>query len=339
YSSLSLFLSLSPFLHRGLCCSSSSSFKTLPSFPVADPFTVLSPSVFLFHIMRIRKNASHMSGPAAAAAMPPETTAHVICQLNQSPWDLIPSSSSYYSAAAAHPDSFPSPSYFLLNRQFQAGEGSNITGNGSLDGSVGGGESVASMMEDDTDGGDQKAEDGEESTEADVFNYHDNVNGNNGAASRWTTRRGGRVVSASHGKTAANNTTSSGRRGGRAKAAKKGAAAAASMSSDPNEFYYYSGFGPLWGKRRGGHRAGAGGGDEANNNNISYASSGGTGPAAGPSRANSSSPPLAAFDFIDEDYDFDEEEEEDLDGAAGGDFISKKRMRKPVKARSLKSLM
>lgn len=113
-----------------------------------------------------------------------------------------------------------------------------------------------------------------------------------------------------------------------------------SNSKNPYEFYYYSGFGPLWGRKRGDRN-----GNEKRNEN-------GTGSivvddddddddkegndAETTPRSSSSQMGNEGFHYVDED-DGDDDDEDDDDGS-GGDS-GKKRMRKPVKARSLKSLM
>ncbi|KAJ6940398.1 hypothetical protein NC651_006517 [Populus alba x Populus x berolinensis] len=108
-----------------------------------------------------------------------------------------------------------------------------------------------------------------------------------------------------------------GARRGRAKSAKKGS----SSNSNPYEFYYYSGFGPLWGKRRGDR-------DAVNKNEDKDVDNGTIIDSMTPNTTPfSSSSPIEnnrQFDYV--------EEEEDEDSG-------KKRMRKPVKARSLKSFM
>ncbi|XP_044504256.1 uncharacterized protein LOC123224583 isoform X2 [Mangifera indica] len=102
-------------------------------------------------------------------------------------------------------------------------------------------------------------------------------------------------------------------RRGRARA-KKGS----SSSSNPYEFYYYSGFGPLWGKRRGVDKINEGkkfeDGDVEDMNKD---------------EKTPSSSQIEDFEFVDDEDDDDDE---------NGDS-RKKRIRKPVKARSLKSLM
>ncbi|XP_030548068.2 uncharacterized protein LOC115753558 isoform X2 [Rhodamnia argentea] len=127
------------------------------------------------------------------------------------------------------------------------------------------------------------------------------------------------------------SSASTGRRG-RPRGAKKNssssAAVAAAAAASSNQFYYYSGFGPSWGKRRSSGRAG----DQ---------------PRRPEGRAGGSPQPTPpriggeGIDYVDyhmDDDDEEVEEEEDDDDDDGGDS-GKKRMRKPVKARSLKSLM
>lgn len=80
---------------------------------------------------------------------------------------------------------------------------------------------------------------------------------------------------------------------------------------DPSGYYYYSGFGPLWGKRRGSASRGE------------------------PSNASSTAPSSSTGDNHDNELDFHDIDEDD---GVGGQGVGRKR-RKPVKARSLKSLM
>ncbi|KHN26945.1 hypothetical protein glysoja_031022 [Glycine soja] len=115
-------------------------------------------------------------------------------------------------------------------------------------------------------------------------------------------------------------------------------------SSNPYEFYYYSGFGPLWGKRRGDRNGGegsknssvgvenstmveskngVGGADDGINDNVASVE-------VGPSVSEMEHEGI--IDYVDDDEEEEGEEE-------GVDDSGKKRMRKPVKARSLKSLM
>ncbi|KAK6141493.1 hypothetical protein DH2020_024771 [Rehmannia glutinosa] len=95
-----------------------------------------------------------------------------------------------------------------------------------------------------------------------------------------------------------------------------------SSSSNPHEFYYYSGFGPRWGKKRG-----------ENKNNASSM----------PNNHDHEDEidPHTKFGFgdLDEDSDSTEYEEDDEDDDEEMRDNGKKRVRKPIKARSLKSLM
>lgn len=93
----------------------------------------------------------------------------------------------------------------------------------------------------------------------------------------------------------------------------------ASSSSNPYEFYYYAGFGPRWGKRRG----------ETRKNSINGSSMPKN---LGDAKVEDQQAPAASYiDFDFDEYE-DEDEEENRDNG-------KKRMRKPIKARSLKSLL
>lgn len=77
--------------------------------------------------------------------------------------------------------------------------------------------------------------------------------------------------------------------------------------SSSSEFYYYSGFGPLWGKKRG----------QSTEKSV---------------QSSSSQMDNEGFDYIEDDEDDNDDEVEN-----GKTKI--KRARKPIKARSLKSLM
>ncbi|GMY23700.1 putative lysozyme-like protein [Fagus crenata] len=296
--------------------------------------------------MRIRKNAklsplwfSHASAPETALQ------AHV-CQLNQSPWDVIP--------------------FAQDSNQFE-GEYS-FTGNASLGDSIGAVESVASMMDavaakaedmvlvanDNNDRVEKKGKVFDQRARMNEFGFEKRERSSccqKTDGKGWQCRneaKEGQSLCEHHltllrsyntnnsssisfrkspAAAAAAAAAAAGARRARARAAKKG-----SSSSNPYEFYYYSGFGPLWGRKRG-DRSGGGGGDggksttEAtkvvveNVNNISI--------------TTQSSTPSSSSQFDNEEFDYvDDDDEDDANGDSG-----KKRMRKPVKARSLKSLM
>ncbi|GMH00496.1 hypothetical protein Nepgr_002335 [Nepenthes gracilis] len=108
--------------------------------------------------------------------------------------------------------------------------------------------------------------------------------------------------------------------------------------TNPNEFYYYSGFGPRWGRKRGGSkdsekeiRSTANTDDDVDDNNAN-----GNNCAAGGS-THSLSSDIVMEDTEELDY-IDDDDEENSGGPDDGE-ICRKRVRKPIKARSLKSLM
>ncbi|KAG5231382.1 major centromere autoantigen [Salix suchowensis] len=302
--------------------------------------------------MRIRKNAKLsplMFSQGSSGAQPLQT--HV-CQLNQSPWDVISFSKETYC---------PSSSLYQLE-----GEDS-LNGNGSLGDSVGAVESVASMMMGDSEEkGMMKMKvdrmvilddnyENEGNKRSEMFGDYEemkidsefklkkcNKTDGKGWHCKNDTKNGHTVCDNHHhhltslkssysnindninGSTAAKKpdkvTSITGARRGRAKSAKRGS----SSNSNPYEFYYYSGFGPLWGKRRGDR-------DAVNKNEAKDVDDstviGSMIPNTTPSSSYSPIENNQGFDYVDDD---DDDEEEDS---------GKKRMRKPVKARSLKSLM
>nr|GMC77065.1 zinc finger CCCH domain-containing protein 4-like [Ipomoea batatas] len=96
-----------------------------------------------------------------------------------------------------------------------------------------------------------------------------------------------------------------------------------SVSTNPYELYYYTGFGPLWGKKRGPGRASGG-------------TTSSTAAASEHDQRNGASSSASEmddgeFDYVEDEYEDDEEDEVD-DG-------KRKKACKPIKARSLKSLM
>lgn len=95
-------------------------------------------------------------------------------------------------------------------------------------------------------------------------------------------------------------------------------------SSNPHEFIYYSGFGPSWRRKRG-------------NRDKEQAK-------MGESRITTTrpthqiTPPSSSSEIANEEFDYvDEDDEDGADNGSGAN--GRKKMRKPVKARSLKSLM
>ncbi|KAJ4837173.1 hypothetical protein Tsubulata_027056 [Turnera subulata] len=337
--------------------------------------------------MRIRKNANLLSLMFSHASGGPEPLQPRVCQLNQSPWDVIPFSED------------TSPSSFHL---FEGEDSFN--GNGSLGDSIGAVESVASMMEED---GEEKAattirskidsmviDDDDNNPELEdgaghpdrkrVFEDYEEMEivgrkgdkiqcvfglnksgggGGGGKAGRWHCKnrpKPGETICDRHltmldsnGNNNHNNalsslglstpsstkkpergsTVSTGQRRGRPRAA-SGRRSASSSSSNPYEFYYYSGFGPLWGKSR---RSDRGGGNEGINSKSGasgdHINENESAAAAAVTVSQDTAPSYSSSSELGYDVYDDDDEEDDEDSGI------KKRMRKPVKARSLKSLM
>ncbi|MBA0741352.1 hypothetical protein Gogos_014513 [Gossypium gossypioides] len=232
--------------------------------------------------MRIRKNAKlssliHSEGSRAESV-------HV-CELNQSPWDVISFAQDPY------------PSY--LHHQFEAEDSFN--GNGSLGDSIGAVESVASMMEsedkaimkvegmviDDNDevkfGFQTQCEEEEERSKQErVLKSCSNDSGNNPSK-----------------KSDKNNYQLTGNRRGRAPSRQERVV----VSVEP--------------------------GKEVENNSSAVTAQNNTTPSSSSQFDNNEE-----FDYVDDEDDEYDDDEEDENVDSG-----KKRMRKPIKARSLKSLM
>ncbi|XP_012083342.1 uncharacterized protein LOC105642953 isoform X2 [Jatropha curcas] len=308
--------------------------------------------------MRIRKNAN-LSSLISSHASGPESLQTHVCQLNQSPWDVIPFSQETYPSSL---------------HQFE--EEDSFNGNGSLGNSIGAVESsVASLMEDAEDKAamtvdnmiiDDNYEMERIAEKKRVFDDYQEMK----IGSEFKLKKGGKLhcCNKTDGKgwhcknetkeghsicdhhfillKSYNNVSNScislptspstkkqekvnlaGGRRGRGKAAKKGS----SSTSNPYEFYYYSGFGPLWGKRRGGDKFGEGNKNESKESEIN-------GMDIGP-RNTTPSPTTCSSIEHHEEFDFVDEDDDDEEDSENGDSGAKKRMRKPVKARSLKSLM
>ncbi|GMP61393.1 hypothetical protein CsSME_00023882 [Camellia sinensis var. sinensis] len=107
----------------------------------------------------------------------------------------------------------------------------------------------------------------------------------------------------------------------------------ARSSSNPYEFYYYSGFGPRWGKKRGTNTNVEFIRVESDTKDVDEVKVIVTKATTTPYSSSSSQIDNEEFDYIEDDDDDDDENVEEC-----GEF-GKKRGRKPIKARSLKSLM
>ncbi|KAI9085595.1 hypothetical protein K1719_032438 [Acacia pycnantha] len=272
--------------------------------------------------MRIRKNAR------LGDSVPAEKLQPVVCQLNQSPWDVIPFGS------------------HLIEFEY-GGEDDSFAGNanGSAGNNSGGAvESVASpadaefksppnihnlVVHDNDDISDQNGIAQLDHKAADEENKTTSVGqckNNQGKKQRQSIYEHDNLSSVRSSKKA--SAALGVARRTRAQNAKK----APSGTRNPYEFYYYSGFGPLWGKRRGGRNGGSN-----NKNEVVKANGGEDSTITEANGATIIRSPSTSSQIDTSGFDYDDDEmEEDYDNEEEG---GKKRMRKPVKARSLKSLM
>ncbi|KAK9910349.1 hypothetical protein M0R45_034315 [Rubus argutus] len=282
-------------------------------------------------MVRIRKNLK-VSPLQFCSNVAPEDLQPHICKLNQSPWDLNP----------LPLDSSP--------HQFEAEEWFN--GNVSLGNSIVAVESVASPMDidkaewaavhadiDNVDKGILRCQknDGrswqckKEAKEGFLFCEHHirrSYNCNNNVTSN------GNIPSDSllSKKTmAAPAKALSGTRRARPKAVRKGAS-----SANPYEYYYYSGFGPKWGRKRG--KKDEEEEEEEETKIEAAAENDGTSSSTSTENIDPQPSPPHNVDNGDQlDYMEDDFEDEDEDGS--GEEGGRRRMRRPVKARSLMSII
>ncbi|CDP08782.1 unnamed protein product [Coffea canephora] len=100
-------------------------------------------------------------------------------------------------------------------------------------------------------------------------------------------------------------------------------------SSNPYEFYYYSGFGPRWGKKRGAAAAAAAMKEEPYTSHDSSSEN---------TSSRNNNIIEQVLDYVEDDDEDDYDNYSKLDDDENGE-MGRKRARKPIKARSLKSLM
>ncbi|KAG6725462.1 hypothetical protein I3842_02G033400 [Carya illinoinensis] len=299
--------------------------------------------------MRIRKNAKLSSlWFSSSHALAPESLQTHVCRLNQSPWDAI----------SFGPDT---------SHQFE-GEDS-FTGNASLGDSVGAEESVASMMNAVAAKAEYMVVSDNHIVEkqAKMFDHSEERSrswnefgseklrlgaGRSSCCQKtdgkgWQCRNESKEGQSfcdrhlSHLRSYNNNynigslrrgpeaAAVAGARRARGRAGKKGS------SSNPYEFYYYSGFGPLWGRKRGDKRSG---GNKKDIEAAKLVDNNGAATNITTAQRDQGTPSSSQLDNG-EDFDYVDEEDDEDEGAAANNDSGKKRMRKPVKARSLKSLM
>lgn len=277
--------------------------------------------------MRIRKHAKIASLLFPHASTREEQLETHVCQLNQSPWDVI--NFAFESTSIINP---AAESLFEQNDSSQK--------NASFGDSIGPFESSSSMkisceIE-------ENAEVDEDYNAAEKKIGLGNVNSNNNGdkmviiscnktdGKGWQCRREAKeghslcdhhlaqlrsyhnnnLNSSSNTKVVPEKVPGGGRR-------PRGSKLASTAAANPSEFYYYSGFGPLWGKKRGGK--------ELKNSETKKDAVSTT---AESSSSYVDNGVIHLVEFEDDEDDYNEEDEEGT-----------KRKRKPIKARSLKSLM
>ncbi|KAF8380194.1 hypothetical protein HHK36_027676 [Tetracentron sinense] len=277
--------------------------------------------------MRIRKHAKisaiSFSHAPIAPCQPPSLQTNV-CELNRSPWDVM---------------AFAPQSDISYPEEFQVEGEDSVTANGSGGDSVGAVESVASLN---ISWGEEQKEEAEDEDSQNLllpfvaFNDAEKrdseiglkkeeslISCNKTDGKGWQCRREAKEGHSlcehhltqlrsyhscnysSHRKSdKVAGTTAGARRRSRGKTPKSS-----------SEYYYYSGFGPLWGKKRNGERG------EVKKREINEND--------GDAKINPSS---SSHIILEHDDDLDDDDDSDTPPG-------RKRIRKPVKARSLKSLM
>ncbi|KAL2487904.1 uncharacterized protein Fot_41196 [Forsythia ovata] len=286
--------------------------------------------------MRIRKHAKISPLIYAASSLKPGTVFQThVCQLNQSPWDVMS-----FSPPSTPPPPLPQPS-------FQVNGNDGFARNGSSGVSIAAFESASSIQisADDEATGDIKAAKwdysdsgivgGSASDNSEERPVNPELKNENEIlyccktdGKGWKCKReaaDGNSLCEHHLSLVRNynnwalppakkqdKVAADSRRRPRAKKA-----ASTSSKSNPYEFYYYSGFGPRWGKKRGENNRSSSSQDVPKNVEQEREMA------------------QSAFSQIDNEESEVEYEEEDEDNGESG----RKRARKPIKARSLKSLM
>ncbi|XP_010255277.1 PREDICTED: uncharacterized protein LOC104596007 isoform X2 [Nelumbo nucifera] len=302
--------------------------------------------------MRIRKHAKMDSLAFPQAPLDSCARASLqthVCELNRSPWDVM--------AFAPQSDlSYPD--------DYQAEGDDSVTGNGSGGESIGAAESLASLK---VSWEEEEEEEPKFSSSTEVVvnaaekrerkiglkkGREGFVSCNKTDGKGWQCRREAKeghslcehhlMQLRSYHHSYSNSSSRKSDKSGAAGGVRRRNRGRISSSTNPLEFYYYSGFGPLWGKRRGG----GGGGDSTKRRNAE----------AGAATQTTSTPPSTSdidqnrpvAAAVDDDYIIneididmvDEDDDDDNDDGVGHEGEpGRKRVRKPVKARSLKSLL
>ncbi|CAL9232589.1 unnamed protein product [Arabidopsis halleri] len=302
--------------------------------------------------MRIRKNTKLSSVLLATAGCGGERPDTYVCHLNQSPWDVIPVSSSgdceltnLLDSSWFLPLSSSSSSSPPLIRKFN-GEEDSFNGNVSLgdcngasqrfNSSMRSNHSLVSVEKLNLNAAEDKYDISPE--------VEDPMDQSDSYCKKSEARQPNSPVKTSGDDDKVAETIPAPPKRGRPRGSGKKASATA--LKNPYEFYYYSGFGPRWGRKRGGSD------DEKmvtsdNKKSRSSTTSSSTSDEEGHNTAafGGGSVSFDEFDFVEEDYDVMEQDQESDHGRKKNKekmIMMKKTMkrgRKPVKERSLKSLM
>ncbi|KAL3517190.1 hypothetical protein ACH5RR_024092 [Cinchona calisaya] len=246
------------------------------------------------------------------------TTATHVCQLNQSPWDVV-------TFSPPHPSSLPPPPDFLVDNDHSY----YLAANGIFSDHI---SADKSPKWDDI-----AAEEGFNNRNEESFELK-NEEKDSVCCSKIVGKDGQCRKKAKNEQPFCEHKKSERITTRRARHKKP----ASSSSSNPYEFYYYSGFGPRWGKRRGADASVDAAIKEEPYMSLESSSDTSTknsgGPNSTPEPSVKSSSFSSQFDKQLLDYVEDEDEEDDDDDYENG-VLERKRARKPIKARSLKSLM
>ncbi|KAK4804743.1 hypothetical protein SAY86_004560 [Trapa natans] len=354
--------------------------------------------------MRIRKNAKLSSLSALSSPSPAASSQSHVCQLNQSPWDVISFShdSSFPSTTTFHPDDRHLPHHhqpdrsdsFTLNASFGNSRGpvyrnwkedndaDNDNGNGyyyEKDNDAGRGVVLGAgngMMRRTgscrkTNGKgwqcSREAKQGHYLCEHHLKKSHQGADTSIGNIINMvsggldsTNELPALAITASAAASSSSSIKKVGAAGRRGRPPKKAPPSKSSSSDQPMNssqfYYYYSGFGPSWGRRRA-IRSGNGGGPKEHEEEEDYRVVDEMEEEMNSGRSCGTPPPLShhqmgrqvevEIDYTAMAYDMDDDEEEDEENEENEEELAneessrgrRKRMRKPVKARSLKSLM
>ncbi|KAL3536798.1 hypothetical protein ACH5RR_000164 [Cinchona calisaya] len=252
--------------------------------------------------MRIRKHAK--ISPLLYASSSSSATAfqtHHVCQLNQSPWDVM-------TFSPPHPSALPPPPPFLVDKDY------TYWRNGSFEDHI-----PADKRQEKWGEEDKMVLLRLKKEETDSI-FCCNID-EKGKQCKMLAKNGQSQVKKSES---------------RRRPRPKKPASSSSSSSNPYEFYYYSGFGPPWGKRRGVRASTAAAIKEAKEDEdeeLRFSTS---------PQSSSDKNIVEINSQIDKDgldYVEEDEEDDDEDDKNENNGLGRKRCRKPIKARSLKSLM